>query len=194
MRPESAWKDKPMDQNVRECIDNLGSPDDTVRLEALQTVLRLTEDEVDWVYDVWDGLVEKLNSENSYQRSIGIMTLCNLAKSDRENRLRDVLERLLAHTTDEKFITTRQCLQNIWKVAATGGSVREEVLGHLEKRFRGCAAEKHYNLIRQDIIQSMRCLYEEERDDALLAKARMLASEEPLEKYRKKLIALLQAK
>ena len=44
--------------------------------------------------------------------------ICNLAKSDREDRLSGSLDLLLAHTGDEKFITSRQCLRSIWKVAA----------------------------------------------------------------------------
>ncbi len=109
-----------MDQGVRECIDNLGSPDDTVRLEALKSVLRLTDGKVDWAYDVWDELVEKLNSENSYQRSIAIMTLCNLAKSDSENRLGDMLGLLLAHTRDDKFIRRRSFLDDSLAPQAAG--------------------------------------------------------------------------
>lgn len=180
-----------MDKAIKECIDNLESTNDKIRLNALQTVLKSTEDEVDWVYDVWDKLVGKLNHENSYQRSIAIMLLCNLAKSDTENRLDASLELLLAHTKDEKFITSRQCIQNIWKVAATNKSRRDKVLDHLEKRFRECADEKHYNLIRQDVIQSMKSLYYQEQDDALLTRAQALTMTEQEGKYKKKYEAIL---
>jgi HEAT repeat protein len=135
-------------------IENLGSTDDRTRLSALQTILKLTESQVDWVYDVWDGLFEKLNHENSFQRSIAIMVLCNLAKSDTEDRLADSLDLLLAHTKDDKFITSRQCIQSIWKVATTSKRRREKVLAHLEKRFRECVEEKHYNLIRQSVAKN----------------------------------------
>lgn len=183
-----------MDKDVRKHIDNLGSSDDKVRLDALQTILRLTDERVEWAYDVWDNLVEKLNNENSYQRSIGILVLCNLAKSDSQHRLENSLGLLLAHTKDDKFITSRQCIQNIWKVAAASKQSRGEVLNHLEKRFRECGAEKHYNLIRQDILQSMRCLYEDEKDDTLITRARELASEEKEGKYRKQYEAVLALK
>lgn len=183
-----------MNQDVKKCIDNLASTDDNIRLKALQTILKLTEDQVDWVYEVWDELLAKLNHENSYQRSIAIMVLCNLAKSDTEHRLNVSLDRLLAHTKDDKFITSRQCLQNIWKAAITSKQSREKILAHLEKRFRECAEEKHYNLIRQDIIQSIIFLYEVEKDDTLLTRVQALMREEKEAKYRKKYEALAKVK
>ena len=183
---------KTMNKNIQKHIEELSSTDDKIRLEALQATLKLTESKVDWVYEVWDLLLEKLNHENSYQRSIGIMLLCNLAKSDTEDHLRFVLDRLLAHTNDEKFITSRQCIQNIWKVAAANKSNRDKVLKHLEKRFIDCTDEKHYNLLRQDIIQSMVLLSKHEKDDKLLSRVQALITKETETKYRKKYEALLK--
>lgn len=182
-----------MDKSVKEKINNLNSTDDKIRLEALQTVLNLTESKVDWVYQVWDEMIGKLDSENSYQRSIGIMVLCNLAKSDSQDRLSSALDLLLTHTKDEKFITTRQCIQNIWKVGITNKANYKRVLDHLEKRYKECANENHYNLIRQDILQSIMRLYEQEKDDVLLTKISALVLEEKEDKYRKTYSALLKA-
>ncbi len=122
------------------------------------------------------------------------MLLCNLAKSDVENRLADSLDRLLVHTKDEKFITSRQCVQNIWKAAAASKSNREKVLKHLEKRFIECADEKHYNLLRGDIIQSMLAAYQADKDEKLLTRAQVLIAKEREPKYRKRYEALLKAK
>lgn len=122
------------------------------------------------------------------------MMLCNLAKSDVENRLASSLDRLLVHTKDDKFITSRQCLQNIWKIAATNKTNREKVLKHLEKRFVDCVDEKHYNLLRRDTIQSMAALYQAEKDNALLTRVQALVAKEQKPKYRKQYEALLKAK
>jgi hypothetical protein len=183
-----------MNKNVAKHIEDLGSTDDKVRLAALHAMLQMTEAKVDWVYEVWDHLLEKLDHGNSYQRSIGILLLCNLAKSDTEDCLRSALDRLLAHTRDEKFITSRQCIQNIWKVGATNRSNREKVLKHLEKRFVDCFEERHYNLFRQDIIQSMFALHKQEGDDQLLERARALIQKEQNTKYRKQYESLLKAR
>jgi hypothetical protein len=183
-----------MNKNIQIYIEELGSTDDKIRLDALQNLLQITESKVDWVYEVWDLLLEKLEHENSYQRSIGIMMLCNLAKSDVENRIADSLDRLLVHTKDEKFITSRQCIQNIWKTAAKNKFNREKVLKHLEKRFMECADEKHSNLLRQDIIQSMLALYRMEKDGMLLARAQALITKEQELKYRKQYEAIFKTK
>jgi hypothetical protein len=183
-----------MNKNIKKHIENLSSTDDKIRLEALQNLLKVTESQVDWVYEVWDLLLEKLDHANSYQRSIAVMLLCNLAKSDVENRFGDSLERLLAHTKDEKFITSRQCLQNIWQAAATNKLNREKVLKHLEKRFMECMPEKHYNLLRQDILQSMISLYGKDGDPGLLTKIQTLIANEKEMKYRKQYESLLKAK
>ena len=183
-----------MNKNIQKHIEELSSTDDKIRLEALQATLKLTESKVDWIYEVWELLLKKLKHENSYQRSIGIMLLCNLAKSDTEDRLRFALDRLLAHTNDEKFITSRQCIQNTWKVAAANKSNRDKVLKHLEKRFVECADEKHHNLLRQDIIQSMVLLSKHEKDGKLLSRVQALIAKEPETKYRKKYDALLKQK
>jgi hypothetical protein len=182
-----------MNKTIRQHIEHLASTDDKIRLDALQTLLKVTDSKVDWIYDVWDDLLEKLDNENSYQRSIGIMLLCNLAKSDREDRLRSALDRILVHTKDEKFITSRQCIQNIWKAAATTQANREKVLKHLKKRYLECSNEKHSNLLRQDVIQSMVLLSRQEDDHSMLADAQALIVEETDMKNRKKYEALLRS-
>ncbi len=181
-----------MNKEVKDYIDNLSSIDDTIRYAALQAILKMTDDKVDWVYDVWNDLLVKLDDENSYQRSIGILVLCNLAKSDYEHRMERCIQHLLAHTRDEKFITSRQCIQNIWKVAASNNCAREVILNHLVEQFAECAGENHYNLIRLDIIQSIRHLYDYEQDNSLLVKAKEMANSEKEEKYRKKYNAILK--
>ncbi len=180
-----------MDEGVRKVVDELGARDDKVRAEALRTVLAWTEGQVDWIYEVWDDLLAQLEHDNSFLRSTAIKVLCNLAKSDREGRLPGDLDRILAHTHDEKFVTSRQCLQELWKLAATGEPVRARVLEHLEARFRECQSERHYNLLRLDVLGSLMALYHAEGDEKLLQSARAMVALEPEEKYRKKYLTLL---
>ncbi len=181
-----------MDLVVKENFNNLGSSDDKLRFISLQYILNITEEKVSWVYEVWDDLLLRLDDDNSYQRSIAIMVLCNLAKSDFQHRLDNSLDRLLAHTQDNKFITSRQCIQSIWKVALTGGKTGEKVIGHLERQFVDCVKDNHYNLIRQDIIQSMRCIYDVNKKADILARAGELVNKEKEEKYRKKYELMLK--
>jgi len=92
---------------------------------------------------------------------------------------------MLEHTKDEKFITSRQCLQNIWKVAAAHDSLAESVLEHLQSRFRECAEEPHANLLRRDIIESLGSLCDAVHDPAIRHRAHALIQEETSDKSRK---------
>jgi uncharacterized membrane-anchored protein YjiN (DUF445 family) len=181
-----------MDQKLREIVNNLSSSDNAIRLDAYNHIMDLTAHMVPWVYEIWDELVEKLHSDNSFQRSIGVMVLCNLAKSDSENRLENILDTLLLHTRDEKFITSRQTIQNIWKAGLRNPKLKSKIVTRLTNRYRECEGEKHYNLIRQDIIQSLRSLSESDDDPDLFSLAECLVEEEEEIKFRKKYQQLLK--
>jgi len=183
-----------MDSKIRQAVNNLDSKDDKIRMDALKNMLVLTEKPVDWAYEVWDKMLEKLDHPNSYQRTIGIKMLCSLANSDPENRMAESLDTILAHTKDEKFITSRQCLQSIWQAAGGGSTVnREKIIAHLASRYRECTTEKHYNLLRLDIIQSLCNLQQQQPDDSLLKLIQELIAEEEEPKYRKKYEGVVQA-
>jgi hypothetical protein len=175
-----------MEAAIRQSFQDLGSQDDKVRYAALQAVLKATDCRVNWAYDVWNGLVSRLSHDNSYQRSIAVMTLCNLAKSDSENRLAKEIDNLLRLTNDEKFVTSRQCMQSIWKVAVGEKSIRKKVTDHLSKQYVECVNGKHHSLIRQDIIQSLRNLFDSVHDETIRVKAMGLIKMETEAKNRKK--------
>ena len=179
-----------MDSITRTNLDNLRSQDGDVRFEALNYVLKVTDKQVDWAYDVWNGLLENLHHENAHQRAIAAQVLCNLSKSDTEHRMMRDFDALLAVTKDEKFVTARHCLQSIWKVAAAGKKQQQMVVDRLAGRFRDCGAEKNCTLIRYDIIQGLRKLYDEVKDEEVREKAMELIATEEDSKYRKKYAAL----
>jgi hypothetical protein len=182
-----------METGLRGDFENLKSSDDKIRFTSFQRVLEVTEKKVPWIYEVWDDLLQSLRHENSYQRSIAAMVLCNLARSDSENRMRKEIGRLLALTTDEKFVTSRQCIQSIWKVAASSAPLQKGIVEHLSGLFADCINGKHYNLIRQDIVQSLKNLHDEIGDEKLRKKAAELIATEKDAKYRKKYEAVWRA-
>jgi len=182
-----------MDEFTQNLYTNLGSTDDQVRLDAVNQLLSQTEKQVSWAYDVWDDLLARLDHPNSYQRTIAIMMLCSLAKSDPERKMDQSIGKLLAHTKDEKFVTSRKCIQNIWKVALASPGLREQIVEHLDARFRECVTEKHPNLLRADIIQSIRNIYDHQSDAGLLELGRSLIELEKEAKHRKKYEAILSA-
>ena len=60
----------------------------------------------------------------------------------------------------------------------------------LEQRFHECVTEKNCTLIRYDIMQSMRNVYDVVKDESIRAKALALIETEADPKYRKKYAAV----
>ncbi|MDQ5984135.1 MAG: hypothetical protein RUMPE_01171 [Eubacteriales bacterium SKADARSKE-1] len=69
------------------------------------------------VYPFWDTFRDKLKSDNSYQRSIGLMLIAENVRWDKQNRMDDTIDKYLELLNDEKPITIRQCIQSLGKVA-----------------------------------------------------------------------------
>jgi len=179
-----------MDRIARKNLENLLSKDGELRYEALIYVLKVTDKRVDWAYEVWDQLVENLRHQDNHQRAIAAQVLCNLARSDPENRMLKDFNALIAVTRDERFVTARHSLQAIWKVGAAGKKQQKMVVDRLAGRFIECVVEKNCTLIRYDIIQGLRKLYDEVRDENLREKALELIESEQAIKYRKKYAGL----
>ncbi|MCX6048006.1 MAG: hypothetical protein NT075_23135, partial [Chloroflexi bacterium] len=101
---------------------------------------------------------------------------------------------LLTVTKDEKFVTARHSLQSLWKIGTAGKPQQQLVVEGLAGRFRDCRAEKNYTLIRYDIIQGLRKLYDEVKDEKIKATALALIETEEDIKYRKKYASLWKVK
>ena len=76
-----------MDNITRMNLDNLRSEDRDVQNKAFFFVIEATDQPVDWAYEVWDQMVASLSHKDNHLRAIAAQVLCNLAKSDPENRM-----------------------------------------------------------------------------------------------------------
>ena len=171
-------------------LDNLWSDDRALQSKAFFYILETTEKPVDWAYEIWDEMVSGLYHKDNHRRAISAQILCNLAKSDPENRILKDFKSLLAVTKDERFVTARHCLQALWKIGAVGEEQKKLLLDGLAARFKECITEKNCTLIRYDIIQNFRNLYDEVKDEKIVARALELIKTEDDQKYRKKYASL----
>ncbi len=175
-----------MDNLTRNLLDGIRSADPQVQNTAFTALMEKTAAPVDCAYAAWDELVAGLSDKNNRVRSISAQILANLAGSDPQNRMARDFDALLGVTRDEKFVTARHCLQSIWKVGLAGPEQRAQTVAGLELRFHECAAEKNCTLIRYDIIQDLRNLYEQVQEEGIRQKALALIETESDPKYRKK--------
>jgi hypothetical protein len=183
-----------LNETIRTNLNNLWSEDRQLQNTAFSHVLELTEGPVNWAYVAWDELVENLSHKDNHNRAIAAQVLCNLAKSDPQKRMLTDFHALLAVTRDERFVTARHCMQALWKVGAAGKKQQKLLVDGLERRFDECIAEKNCTLIRYDIIQSLRNLYDSVQDEGVRAKALEWIEREADLKYRKKYAGLWRNK
>lgn len=179
-----------MDRGLRKSFDNLRSTDRTLQNEAFQRLLKAIDKPVEWSYEVWDEMVAALSSKHNHERAIAAQVLCGLARSDPQQRMLKDLPALLRLTKDERFVTARHCMQALWKVGVAGKEQRVLLTKGLERRFRECVNEKNCTLIRYDIEQSLRNVYDRTKDPNVRAKALLLIETEKDPKYRKKYAVL----
>ena len=179
-----------MDKYIRTQIDHIRSENGEVQNKAFTHILNLTDKPVDWAYEVWDGMMEGLTHRDNHVRAISAQVLSNLAKSDPKNRMLKDFDKLLAVTKDERFVTARHCLQSLWKIGVAGKKQKKVYMDGLEHRFKECINEKNCPLIRYDILQSFRNVYDKVKDEKIKRKALELIETEEDLKYRKKYAAL----
>ena len=174
-----------MDSVTQSYFANLEAKDKDVQFEAFNNVIAATKEEVDWAYEGWDELKEWLTDTDNHRRSRAAPFLACLAKSDPEKRILSDFPALWEVTKDPRFVTARHSLQSIWKVGLAGRE-QKMVIHHLVDRFQNGTDEKHYTLIRFDIIQGFKNLYDELKDEKIKQIAMDLIVTEEDIKYRKK--------
>jgi len=175
-----------MDLELRRTFDNVWGMDRKLQNEAFFTILDLTNETVDWAYEVWDEIRSNLKHEDNHNRAIAGQVLSRLAISDPEGRLLKDFKALFNVTRDKRFVTARHTMQSLWIVGAATEALRKLYLEHMEDRYDECIAEKQSSLIRFDVITSLRKVYDAVGDESVKEKALAWIEREEDLKYRKK--------
>ncbi|WP_027963664.1 hypothetical protein [Halalkalibacillus halophilus] len=175
-----------MDKDIQQSFDNLQSNDADLRYQAYLYLHEVTENPVNWAYEVWDDLVADFKHKNNHRRAIATQLIVQLAKSDPDQLIFNDFPKLMEVTKDEKFVTARHTIQALWKVGIESKEHQQLVLNHTEQRFKDCEGEKNHTLIRYDLIVGLRNLYNEVEDEEIKERAEALMELETDEKYQKK--------
>lgn len=168
---------------------DLWSSDRAAQNAAYAAMMEATGRRVDWAYDVWADVVANLKHPDNHNRAIAAQLLANLAASDPERRILRDLDALVAVSRDERFVTARHALKALWRTGVSGEEQRVRLLALLDQRFTDAAAERNGTLVRFDIVESLRHLYDATGDDAVRTVALELVGREDDPKYRKKYAA-----
>jgi hypothetical protein len=182
---ESEKADK-MDKTIRSKMDDIFNGDGQTQFKAYDFLMKESEKPVSWAYDVWDEVVSGLTHKDNHARAICGQLLGNLGKSDPKGRIFKDFDKLLNVTKDERFVTARHTMQNIWKIGLGGKKHQQLVVTGLEKRFKECIKEKNGALIRYDILVTLRNLYDATTSSEIKEKALELIEMEKDVKSKKK--------
>ncbi len=102
-------------EDIRLLVDLLNEKDDNLRYHAFLLLQNRSQKFPD-VYPYWDELAAKFTSDNSYQRSLGLMLIADNARWDTEGKFDALTQKYLTFIDDEKPITVRQCVQSLTKI------------------------------------------------------------------------------
>ena len=176
-----------MDELTRKHVQNLHRTDDPdTRYESYKYILAVTQEPVEWSYDIWDEMLAMLKNGDNHQRSIAAQILSSLAKSDPEKKMIRDVEQIFAVTHDDKFVTARHSLQSLWKIAIVSPELLKIVTGRLADRYNNAMNEKNGTLVRSDIVEVFKKIYDKTQDEKVKHHALSLIEKEEDPKYRKK--------
>ena len=141
-------------EDIEKLVVWLSLKEDDIRYRAfllLQAKSRLDSS----VYQFWDVFRMKLRSDNSYQRSVGLMLMAENVKWDVECKMQDTLADYLNILKDEKVITIRQCIQSLGLIVQNRCKYNMDIAEALLSYDIMSVKESMRKLILVDIINTL---------------------------------------
>lgn len=176
--------------DIPQLIEWLSLKDDNIRYQAF-LLLQNRSTFFDDVYPFWDTFYDKLKSENSYQRSIGLMLIAENARWDTENRLEDIFDEYLESLNDQKPITIRQCIQSLGKIASVKPGLNDKIASRLISYDIMAVKETMRKSILIDILNVLFIIRQKQKTDEIESFILNSLSGEILDKKSKKQIEAL---
>lgn len=176
--------------DIPQLVEWLSLKDDTARYQAfllLQNRSVFFED----VYTHWDIFRDKLKSDNSYQRSIGLMLIAENVRWDAERCMDTTIDEYLELLNDEKPITIRQCIQSLDKIVTYKPELNNKVASALISFNLMGVKETMRKSILLDILDILIIIRKDTKKDDIESFILNALSDEILDKKSKKRIEAL---
>ena len=140
-------------------IAKLTAKDDKYACAIADKIISESQDTDEW-YEYFDAFASLLNHPKSLVRNRVLYILAANAQWDDENRFDAILEDYLAHITDEKPITARQCIKTLVQV----GMAKPQYVPRILSCFHDADLSKYKDsmrpLIEKDMEETKRLLTE----------------------------------
>jgi len=135
---------------VQEIISMLTAKDDKYACAIAEKIISESLDTDEW-YEYFNTFASLLNHPKSFVRNRVLHILAANAQWDDENRFDAILDDYLAHVTDEKPITARQCIKALTQV----GKAKPQYIPRIIGCFRCADLSKYKDSMRPLIEQDM---------------------------------------
>ena len=142
---------------MQEIITKLTAKDDKYACAIADRILSESQDTNKW-YEYFDAFASLLNHPKSLVRNRVLHILAANAQWDDENRFDAILSDYLAHITDEKPITARQCIKALAQVGLAKPQYIPTILSRLEEADLTGYKDSMRPLIEKDISETQRVL------------------------------------
>lgn len=177
-------------EDIPQLIEWLTSKDDGIRYQAFLLLQNRSLFFAD-IYPYWNTFRNKLKSDNSYQRSIGLMLIADNAKWDTENRMEDTIDEYLTLLNDEKPITIRQCIQALVKIVSAKPGLNNRIASRLVSFDLMAVKETMRKSILLDILNVLLIIRKSHKNDEIESCILNALSGEILDKKSKNQIRVL---
>ena len=135
---------------MQEIISMLTAKDDKYVCAIAEKIISESQDTDEW-YEYFNTFASLLNHPKSFVRNRVLHILAANAQWDDENRFDAIFDDYLAHVTDEKPITARQCIKALTQV----GKAKPQYIPRIIGCFRCADLSKYKDSMRPLIEQDM---------------------------------------
>ena len=125
---------------------------------ALADKIILESQETDEWYECFDDFASLLDHPKSLVRNRALYILAANAQWDEENRFDSIISGFLAHITDEKPITARQCIKSLAQVGLAKPQYTSMILSYLHSADLSKYKDSMRPLIEKDIAETEKTL------------------------------------
>lgn len=144
---------------MQEIISKLTAKDDKKACAVADKIISESQLSDEW-YEYFNAFATLLNHPKSFVRNRVLYILAANAQWDAENHFDAILDDYLAHVTDEKPITARQCI----KALAQVGTAKPQYIPRILTCFHSADLSKYKDsmrpLIEKDMVETEKALTE----------------------------------
>ena len=142
---------------MQDVIAKLTVKDDNYACAVADKIISESQDSDEW-YEYFDDFASLLNYPKSLVRNRILYILAANARWDEENRFDTIIADFLAHITDEKPITARQCIKALAQVGLAKPQYIPRILSCLHEADLSKYKVRMRALIEGDIVVTEKAL------------------------------------